>query len=245
MAASSPHADPASAALDVASGALATDHGALNLSDGALNLTDSQRRVIHMAVSLCLGYPDAHLHEQATAVREALADVPPVIQACFEPLLGRLMSSDWATLQSLYVETFDTSRRRALHLTYYAAGDTRRRGHALVGFTHAYQAVGFDPVMNELPDYLPMVLELSALAEDPESAVVVAALLAAHREGLEVLRQALITYHSPWAGPVEAVCLSLGPVDAETAERVAALITEGPPAETVGIETFMTEGSLI
>ena len=61
-----------------------------------------------------------------------------------------------------YVETFDLRRRCALYLTYYRYGDTRKRGMAMLTFKSAYRAAGLQPCEDELPDYLPMVLDFAA-----------------------------------------------------------------------------------
>ena len=83
----------------------------------------------------------------------------------------------------------------------------------------------------ELPDYLPVVLELSARSDDEIARV----LLASHREGIEVLRSALVDVGSPYARLVEAVSMTLPQIDEATAERVRALVAAGPPTETVGV----------
>ena len=49
-----------------------------------------------------------------------------------------------AELESAYVETFDTRRRRNLFLTYFAHGDTRKRGMALLRFRQTYLASGYE-----------------------------------------------------------------------------------------------------
>ena len=118
-----------------------------------------------------------------------------------------------------------------MYLSYFATGDTRKRGTALVTFIEAYRAAGWDFEAEELPDYLPAVLEFSARSEDE----IAEALLAAHVEGIEVLRAALEATGSIWAPLVRTITLSLPPVDAATQERVLALVSEGPPTETVGL----------
>ena len=55
-------------------------------------------------------------------------------------------------------------------------------------------------------------------------------------DGLEVLRSALHGYGTPYAHLLDAVCLTLPAVDAGTAERFAALLAQGPPQETVGLD---------
>jgi nitrate reductase delta subunit len=208
-----------------------------------VSLTDDQRRVAHMAAALLLAYPDDATRAAAPTVRSAVAGLPAEVRDRLDPLAAALEGADSAhgealrALQAEYVATFDLKRKCALYLTYYRAGDTRRRGHALVRFVEAYRAAGFEVASDELPDYLPTALELSAQARG-ESAKVAAALLAAHREGIEVLRSALAQLHSPWTAVVEAVCLTLGPVDERTADRVAELVLAGPPAELVGLSGY-------
>jgi nitrate reductase delta subunit len=203
-------------------------------------LDEAQRRTAHMAAALLLGYPDEVVKAAAPTVRAAVATLPTEVRDRLLPLATAIDDADddaLRTLQADYVTTFDLKRKCALYLTYYRAGDTRRRGHALVRFREAYRAAGFESEADELPDYLPTALELSAQAQG-EGAQVAAALLAAHREGIEVLRSALAEVGSPWTAVVEAVCITLGPVDERTAERVAELVLAGPPAELVGLSGY-------
>ena len=130
-----------------------------------------------------------------------------------------------------YVTTFDLKRKCTLYLSYFLTGDTRKRGMALVGFVEAYRAAGFELDANELPDYLPVVLEFSAVG-DAELAGV---LLSSNREGLEVLREALGSMGSPWVQVVEAVTCTLPHVSSAVRERVLDIISGGPPIEMVGL----------
>ncbi|WP_020015806.1 nitrate reductase molybdenum cofactor assembly chaperone [Promicromonospora sukumoe] len=199
-----------------------------------VSLSDGDRRLAHMAASLLLAYPDEHAVRATHEVRAAVGHLPPPVAERLTGLATALTDGDIAALQAAYVATFDLKLRCTLYLSYYAAGDTRRRGAALLRFAEAYRAVGWEVTRGELPDHLGSVLELSARA-DGDGARIVGALLAAHRDGIEVLRQALAAEGSPWVAAVEAVCLTLPPVDTRTLERVAALVAEGPPAELVGL----------
>ena len=134
-------------------------------------------------------------------------------------------------LSQEYVTTFDLKRKCTLYLSYFLTGDTRKRGMALVGFVEAYRAAGFELDANELPDYLPVVLEFSAVG-DAELAGV---LLSSNREGLEVLREALGSMGSPWVQVVEAVTCTLPHVSSAVRERVLDIISGGPPIEMVGL----------
>ncbi len=65
-------------------------------------------------------------------------------------------------LQADYVATFDQRKRCCLYLTYYAHGDTRKRGLALLRLKQTYHAAGLRLTDDELPDHLAVVLEYAA-----------------------------------------------------------------------------------
>jgi nitrate reductase delta subunit len=148
-----------------------------------------------------------------------------------EDFVGQAEASGPLEWQRRYVRTFDLKRKCSLYLSYYATGDTRRRGVALVTFLEAYRAAGWEFDADDLPDYLPAVLEFSARSDSE----IAGHLIAAHREGIEVLRAALEGLDSPWALVIRAVTQTLPPIDDRTRERYLDLINEGPPTETVGL----------
>lgn len=131
-----------------------------------------------------------------------------------------------------YVETFDLRRRCALYLTYYRYGDTRNRGMAMLAFKTAYRAAGYEASGDELPDYLPLVLDFAALCPRGEK------LLRAHRADLELLRRALAQAGTPYAGVVEAVCAHLPKPGRRDLDLIRQAWEKGPPAEDVGLEPF-------
>jgi len=200
----------------------------------ALALSREQRQRVHMAAAVLLDYPDATWFAKLPTVRALVAPLPEPARAPLEVFMDAAVqasaspSSGW---EQRYVVTFDLKRKCSLYLTYYATGDTRKRGTALVTILEAYRAAGWEFDADELPDYLPAVLEFSAMSDSE----IAAALLSSHREGIEVLRAALEEIDSPWAGVVRAVTLSLPRIDEATRERYLALISEGPPTETVGL----------
>ncbi len=196
-----------------------------------LKLTPEQRRVAHMAASLLLEYPGPEFATRMPLIESSVAALPEPLAAEFATFLGHARAVSSTALEQEYVATFDLKRKCCLYLSYYAAGDTRRRGTALVAFLEAYRAAGWEFEADELPDFLPAVLEFSARSDSP----VAAELIAAHREGLEVLRAALARIDSPYAAVASAVCMSLPEIDVATRERYLTLVNEGPPTETVGL----------
>ncbi|EYR63444.1 nitrate reductase [Actinotalea ferrariae CF5-4] len=196
-----------------------------------------EHAVVHRVAALLLDYPGEELVGMLPTVRAALTEVRPELAAPLLRAVDHLATTPVGELESEYVATFDLKRRCSLFLTYFAYGDTRKRGVALVEFKQAYRRAGFEVAADELPDHLAVVLEFCATTDDDGRAAGIALLLA-HRAGLELLRLALVDAGSPWADVLVAVSATLPPLAGEDREAVARLAAEGPPDEDVGLEPF-------
>jgi nitrate reductase delta subunit len=141
--------------------------------------------------------------------------------------------TDPTRLAAEYVELFDLRRRCCLYLSYYTAGDTRKRGEALLRFASAYRQAGLSIGGGELPDFLPAVLELAAQAGEPGWE-----LLREHRIGLDLLGQALEREASVYRHAVDAIRAMLPAPTATDLARAADLARSGPPREEVGLQPF-------
>jgi nitrate reductase molybdenum cofactor assembly chaperone NarJ/NarW len=192
------------------------------------------RQVAYAAISALLRYPDEQLARDLPLLRAAAGGLPAAVSAPLLRLISHLASEPLLTQQADYVATFDQQRRCCLYLSYYRNGDTRRRGAALWRFRDAYRRTGFRPAGSELPDYLPMLLELAASGGDAEAAA--AGLMNEHREGIQMLLSALDARRSPYAGAVQALEAVLPPAGPHVIAAAARLAREGPPAELVGLE---------
>ncbi|MDP9821895.1 nitrate reductase molybdenum cofactor assembly chaperone [Nocardioides massiliensis] len=190
------------------------------------------------SASLLLGYPDDDLRARLPLVRRAVEALPDSVAGPLGTTLEHLEHVDWDQAQADYVETFDTRRRHNLFLTYFAHGDTRKRGLALLRFKQTYLEAGFVPDDSELPDHLCVVLEFAATVD----AATGKQLMLDHRAGLELLRISLAEVGSPWAGAVAAVCATLPPLGEDEWDAVRRLAAEGPPEEEVGLTPYATPG---
>jgi nitrate reductase delta subunit len=186
------------------------------------------------AASLLIGYPDEELLALLPLLRAAVAPLPAPIAGPLGGFLDHLETTPLTDQQVAYVETFDLRRRCSLYLTYYAYGDTRRRGMALLQFKHLYKRAGLELSDAELPDHLAVVLEFGATTDEQAAAT----LLTEHRAGLEVLRLALRDRGSPYSDALDVVSGTLPPLDGEGLEVVRRLVSEGPPAEEVGLDPY-------
>ena len=191
--------------------------------------------------SLLLDYPDEQLLARLPVLREVAAGLPTAVSEPLRRFLDHVGSTvereGLGALQVAYVDTFDVTRKCALHLTYFLHGDTRNRGVALVRFKQIYRQHGVelaapDAVGEELPDFLPVVLEFGATTA-PDAAW---KLLNDHRVGIELLRRALEKRSSPWLDVLAAVRATLPQLDQDDEVALMKLIAEGPPKETVGLD---------
>lgn len=196
-----------------------------------------EHAVAHRLAALLLEYPTAELVALLPQVRTAAQELPPHLAEPLVRLTDHLAGGDLGARQAEYVETFDLRRRCSLYLTYYAYGDTRKRGVALVEFKQAYREAGFEVDPEELPDHLCAVLELAATAAEEHRSVGIRLLLD-HRAGLELLRLALTDAASPYRWALEAVSATLPALDGDDRHAVARLAAEGPPGEGVGLEPY-------
>lgn len=201
--------------------------------------SDEELTYAWQSASLLLGYPDDRLLTADLPLVHAAAEALP--DRLGSPLLrvaDRLAGTPVEQSQAAYVETFDSRRRCNLYLTYFAHGDTRKRGVALLRFKQTYLRSGFvlDEAGGELPDHLCVVLEYAATVDHALGW----GLLLDHRAGLELLRMALAEDDSPWAGALESVCATLPPLRGDEHDAVLRLAAEGPPAEEVGLTPYGT-----
>ena len=196
---------------------------------GLHNGTD--RRIVWAAAAVMLAYPDERVLDRLDEVAAAVRPLPPVVRGPLEQMLDHLRSGDPVQLAEDYVRVLDQKRSCAPYLTYYAHGDTRRRGMALVDVVETYRAAGFRPVGDELPDHLAVALEFAATV-DP---VAGQELLVRHRPGLDLLAGGLARAGSPYAALVQAVLATLPPPTADQRQVAATVASGGPPAELVGL----------
>jgi nitrate reductase delta subunit len=198
--------------------------------------------------SVLLQYPTAALFDGLGELDAFAATTSPrQARAAFARFLAWLRATAPADVAQHYVQTFDLPHsaggrggssprhqqsRCALYLTYYRYGDTRKRGLAMLAFKTAYRDAGFIPTEDELPDYVPMVLDFAALTSRGQR------LLRSRRTDLELLRRALAKAESPYQDVVVAVCAQLPRLGRRELSQVLTAWESGPPREEVGLEPF-------
>jgi nitrate reductase delta subunit len=185
-------------------------------------------------LSALLFYPDAAWRRELPALESAVRALPgsPAADA-MRAFIAWAAGSPPLAVERAYVESFDFSKRSGLYLSFYAYGDRRQRGAAMLALKHRYAAAGWALRDGELPDYLPALLEFASL--DPAAAGEV---LAELRPAIELVRAGLARAESRYGVLLDAVCDLLGSLSDDQREEVERLAREGAPSERVGLEPF-------
>jgi nitrate reductase delta subunit len=127
--------------------------------------------IILKALSALLTYPSEPLleaaHEIATVV-DGDSRLSRKDKQALAALIEELSTSDPLDAQERYVDLFDRGRKTSLHLFEHVHGESRDRGQAMVDLQQVYARAGYRLSSNELPDFVPAMLEFLSLRPEPE-----------------------------------------------------------------------------
>lgn len=151
--------------------------------------TKLENPMFYRLISKLLEYPDADL---IAALPELRHEIKRGLEAAewlvLDHFLKYLESLDLTEAQANYVVTFDLTPEHSLHLTHHLFGDDKNRGPALIDLSEFYKEYGLEmrttvatesandaaedeERFNELPDFLPLVLEFSMLLDTDEARI--------------------------------------------------------------------------
>jgi nitrate reductase delta subunit len=129
---------------------------------------------IYKLLSVLLEYPGQELIDHLPELSQDLAecaDIGDAERAALRGFIDHLASEPLTALQENYVQTFDMTAEHSLHLTHHLFGDDKNRGPALIDLGELYKDYGMRVEGNELPDYLPLILEFAACLDGNEATV--------------------------------------------------------------------------
>lgn len=117
-------------------------------------------------VSYLLSYPDRQWRKQLDDCATFSQHIPhrPIVQN-IQKFIDYVKQTDEMTWIETYVYTFDFGKKTNLYVTYMSTGEQRERGIELLQLKQLYKSAGFDVTEQELPDYLPLMLEFASQAE--------------------------------------------------------------------------------
>ena len=161
---------------------------------------------IYKILSLLLEYPDQELLDnlpEIRAITDKSTDIDAEEKAGLRKFFDYMGARTLIELQADYVKTFDLTPENSLHLTHHMFDDDsdRNRGPALIDLGEIFKEYGVKTVTNELPDYLPLILEFVACLDDNEAMV----FLSDAKKVLIMLTDNLTKSESPYAAPISIV----------------------------------------
>ena len=163
---------------------------------------NEENRHLLKVLSALLQYPDDELLLLLQELREAVAEIPQkdYREKCVK-FLDYLDNNSLIHLQEEYTATFDLNPATSLNLTYHKWGDARERGSALCDLNYLYHRAGYDSSDDDLPDYLPLILEFLSITTLADSFL----FLGQYCDHVEAVGSRLREKGSPYAGLFEVV----------------------------------------
>ena len=157
------------------------------------NMQDYQK--VLLLTAHLFEYPDAVWWQELPDCRRALREIGDSrASAVFGDFLSFVEETGAKEYEDLYVRSFDFSQNTNLYLTTQERTDFGKQSEEMHHYKELFLANGLD-MPNQLPDYLPTLLELSA-ALPPEQAGKV---LESIRPRVELLRTRFIEAKLPHA----------------------------------------------
>ena len=161
---------------------------------------------LYKVLSVLLEYPEQDLIDNLPEIRTIIdesADIDAAEKVVMQKFFDHLTSMSLTEMQTEYVKTFDLTPEHSLHLTHHLFGEDsdRDRGPALIDLSEMFKEYGVKTVTNELPDYLPLILEFASYLDESEATV----FLADVNKVLVLLTENLTKAESPYAAPLSII----------------------------------------
>lgn len=161
---------------------------------------------IYKILSVLLEYPEQELIDNLPEIRAIVGestDLDAAEKVALREFIDHLVSKPLTEIQADYVSTFDRTAEHSLHLTHHLFGDEsdRNRGPALIDLSEMFKEYGVKTVTNELPDYLPLLLEFASHLDENEATV----FLSDVNKVLKSLTENLTKANSPYAAPLSII----------------------------------------
>lgn len=171
--------------------------------------------LLFRAMSALLSYPSQDVRQalpEITQVVRTSGLVAPRERQALLDLIDELAQGELLELEERYVDLFDRGRALSLNLFEHLHGDSRDRGEAMVDLKRLYAQEGLELSANELPDYLPVLLEYLSCRELTEAR----AMLGDCAHILTTIARSLIARRSGYAAVLQALLVIAGeaPIDA-------------------------------
>lgn len=152
--------------------------------------------------SMLLQYPSKEWMEEMPIVKLEIDQIHDSLAKMYlHTFIHYLEATPFNELCEKYVYTFDYHGIATLHLTYPVFKDSRQRGEALVKLRQLFKAAEVEAATDELPDYLPLILEFLSLAKEEQ----ITEILKLHYKSIERLHDDLVKEDSEYHFVLKAI----------------------------------------
>jgi len=122
---------------------------------------------LYKTMVILLQYPSQDLLQCVPELESHTGLMPAgKAQRVVTEFLAYLKSEPMLKLQQNYTAAFDLNPSTTLNMTYHLFGDGEKRAGMMVRLQQCYHAAGYSGPANELPDFLPLMLEFLAVCPD-------------------------------------------------------------------------------
>jgi nitrate reductase molybdenum cofactor assembly chaperone NarJ/NarW len=161
---------------------------------------------IYQFISILLQYPD---DEWFNILQEIKSEIYTIqnkqVQQLFHTFINSIESISKDDIIENYIENFDFGKITNLYVTYLKLREQRERGLELLKLKLFYKDHGFEMTDEELPDYLPLMLEFCGnVSKDVSNE-----LLQMHFAAIEEIQSRLKENESIYAVLLQALLLTM------------------------------------
>lgn len=118
-------------------------------------------------ISLLLQYPDRRFFERLGRLGAALDSLPAGrLKSGARQFLAHLQAQPAVRSRECYTAAFDIRPATTLNMTYHRWGDGEKRAAALARLQQIYLDAGYELDTDDLPDFLPLMLEFMAVCPE-------------------------------------------------------------------------------
>jgi len=122
---------------------------------------------LYKTMVILLQYPSQDLLQCVPELESHTGLMPAgKAQRVVTEFLAYLKSEPMLKLQQNYTAAFDLNPSTTLNMTYHLFGDGEKRAGMMVRLQQCYHAAGYSGPANDLPDFLPLMLEFLAVCPD-------------------------------------------------------------------------------
>jgi nitrate reductase delta subunit len=167
-------------------------------------------------LSFLLQFPDDQMLADLSAAKGQIAAAfDGQEREKIDNVVQHLQQTPMLELQETFSNLFDLNPSTCLNLTYHRFGDDKERGQVLARYAQAYSDAGYVLALPELPDYLPMILELVSQDNAGDNQW----MLLENSNGIAAISERLDADDSPYAGLFEILARMLGTGDNSAPEE--------------------------